>query len=104
MHTYACVHTCANEHMYVHTYRGQRLASVVFLSHSTTYVFMEGLSLNLRLAGLTRLSGQILASGLGVGGDTYGTLSNIIFMASTNIEKRILEVQLLYYFRVQIKN
>lgn len=87
----------------MHTYRGQRLASVVFLSHSTTYVFMEGLSLNLRLAGLARLSGQILASGLGVG-DTYGTLSNIIFMASTKIEKRNFEVQLLYYFRVQIKN
>lgn len=52
----------------MHTYRGQRLASVVFLSHSTTYMFMEGLLLNLRLAGLTRLSGQILASGLGGGG------------------------------------
>lgn len=52
----------------MHTYRGQRLASVVFLSHSTTCVFMEGLSLNLRLAGLTKLSGHILASGLGGGG------------------------------------
>lgn len=54
------VFMCANEHMHVHTYTGQRLASEVFLNRSTTYVFTEGLSLNLKLTDLTRLPGQIL--------------------------------------------